>query len=151
MPPLATPATIVDRARNLLALTVTDAGRVFRVSRPTIYQWQSIGDIGQIRSHKDRQRLKDMWSIAETWSKLTPLKGRWLNHILPGGKSLLDLLSVEKIDVAAVLSAHASLSMSQQELRGKEHQRVLQVLPGLRDAFKNLDALTQQRDRQEDG
>ncbi len=138
--PIVTPSKMVEMVRNAFMLTVRDASAVFHVSRPTIYQWESLSDIEQIRAHKDRERLKHLYRVAMLWITQDPLFGRWLNETLPSGKSVLDLLKEERIDDAALKSAHNHLHAALPRLRRTEHTRSMAAARAMKGAFERLAA-----------
>jgi len=138
--PIVTPADMVSTVRKAFMLTVSNASTVFKVSRPTIYQWESLSDIEQIRAHSDRNRMKELYRLAQEWVARGPLTGRWLEETLSSGMSVLDLLSADKINQIAVLSAHDLLSTIKSQLRKAEHSRSLASAKAMQSAFETLAA-----------
>lgn len=138
--PIVTPAEMVTAVRKAFMLTVSTASAVFKVSRPTIYQWESLSDIEQIRAHSDRDRMKELYRLAQAWVARGPLAGRWLEETLSSGMSVLDLLSTDRINQAAVLAAHDLLSTVKSKLRGAEHSRSLASVKAMQTAFETLAA-----------
>jgi hypothetical protein len=135
---LLSPAAMVKTAMDTFSLSVSDAAAVFFASRPTIYQWLETSDISMIRSALHRRRIKDLYHVAALWSKNAKLTGNWLEAILPGGRSVKDMLANKDIDTQAVLQAHALLYSSNQQRRKIEHQKVAATVPKLKSAFKKL-------------
>ncbi len=135
---VVTPAKMVEVVRTAFMLTVRDAATVFHVSRPTIYQWESLSDIEQIRAYKDRERLKQLYRVAKLWDAQSQLSGRWLNETLPSGKSVLDLLMEERIDDIALKSAHSHLYAALPRLRRMEHDRSMAAARAMKGAFEKL-------------
>ena len=143
--PIVTPAEMVATVRKAFMLTVSNASLVFRVSRPTIYQWESLSDIEQIRAHSDRHRMKELYRLAQAWSARGPLAGRWLEKTLSSGMSVLDMLSAANIDQEAVLRAHDLLSIAKHQLREAEHARSLASAKSMQSAFETLAANEKKR------
>lgn len=143
--PIVTPAEMLTSIRNAFMLTVSTASAVFKVSRPTIYQWVSLSNIEQIRARSDRDRMKELYRLAQTWIHKGPLAGRWVEETLPSGISVLDLLSADTINQAAVLQAHDLLSNAKNRLRKAEHSRSLAAVEAMQSAFETLAAKEKNR------
>ncbi len=133
-----TPAAIVKAVREAFALNVSDLAEVFRVTRPTVYQWMKLDDFEQVRSRHDRERLKQFFRLVRLWTERGSLIGRWKQVVLPSGKSILDLLATEELDTVAIMKAHAYLADQRDKLRKTEHERGLVMAKGLVDAFAGM-------------
>lgn len=133
-----TPATIVNTVRNVFALSVSDAAAVFRVSRPTIYQWMKLDDMEQVRAHEDRERMKALFRVSKHWAQRGRLVGRWQQEVLPSGISVLDLLTAKDLNVNALLTAHSVLSARSAALRKAEHKRAQDAAGALKEAFAKM-------------
>lgn len=142
---IVTPAEMVNAVRRAFMLSVSTASAVFKVSRPTIYQWVSLSNIEQIRARSDRDRMKELYRLAQSWVYKGPLAGRWVEETLPSGISVLDLLSADTINQAAVLQAHDILSNAKNRLRKAEHSRSLAAVEAIQSAFENLAAKEKNR------
>ena len=136
--PIVTPAEMVNAVRRTFMLTVSTASAVFKVSRPTIYQWVSLSNIEQIRARSDRDRMKELYRLAQEWGARGSLTGRWLEATLPSGMSVLDMLSAHTVNQAAVLEAHALLSNDKYRLREAEHSRSLAAAEAMQSSFETL-------------
>lgn len=135
----ATPANIVSTIRRAFMLSVRDTAAVFRVTRPTIYQWQTLTDLTLIRAHEDRNRMKTLYQLALVWAREGPLPGNWLTQPLAAtGQSVLDLLSSEKLDVEAVRNARTILQAAVKDLAGAEHERSRRAAEGLARAIGRM-------------
>lgn len=135
-----TPASIVDLARSVFALSVSDSAAVFGVSRPTIYEWSNVQNLDDVRAYKAKSRLLEIYKAATLWNSFSPLKGRWLNQPLESGKTILDLLKAASINIQELTNAYAELSRLQPALIKDEHERVKSGMSGLRSAFTSLSA-----------
>lgn len=133
-----TPASVVDLARTVFSLNISDTADVFGVSRPTIYQWMKLGDIDLVRSSQYKERIKMVYRATQFWQKFRPLTGRWQQAILPSGACLFDLLKAEKIDLAALEEAYAFLDATGEKRRKEEGARAKKAVGALADAFANL-------------
>lgn len=133
------PAHVVEIVRKTFSLNVSDAAEVFRVSRPTIYQWAKLDAMDQIRSSQDRERLKRLYEISTVWMARPKLRGRWYVQPLASGKTILDLLKDENLDSAEFLRFHAQLEQQSSLLQGLEHMRAKSAAVNLRQAMSAMD------------
>lgn len=117
------PASIVDLIRMTFALSVSDAADVFRVSRPTIYQWSKLESLDLVRSSNDRERLKKLYGIAAVWAARPKLSGRWYLTSLPSGKTIIDILKGETLDSEEFSRFHTLLEQQNSLIQGKEHMK----------------------------
>lgn len=139
------PAQMIEAIRDVFRLTVSESAQVLRISRPTVYQWERLTDIEAIRAHDDRDRLKQIYRLAQTWSQLSPLSGNWLHATLASGKSVFDLLCEEHINDSVLLQAHKQLQATLQGLRAAEHDRSVAAVKAMKDAFSRLAVNEKQR------
>lgn len=139
------PAEIVETVRNTFALNISETALVFHVSRPTIYQWTRLDEIGQVRSRIDRDRMKALFRISKTWAERGPLHGCWQQEVLPDGQSVLDLLSAKSVDEKTLLLAHDTLLARQGNRRQAEHNRAKASVEALKGAFTGLAAMQEAR------
>lgn len=137
-PVLLTPAAMVSAVRNTFHLTVSQAAEVFHVSRPTIYQWESLDDAGKIRARRDYDRIRKLVDLAIAWEGLGPLMGRWLTAILSNGETVLDLLRADQPDETALRRAHVQLSAAAAQLQEAEHRSSVEAATALADPFTAL-------------
>lgn len=147
--PVLTPTEMLNTVRDVFTLNVTDAARVFLVTRPTIYQWASLDDISQIRARSILKRMKELYGLAIKWKSLGSLTGRWASMPLRDchGQSVVDLLTADQIDHQAVLGAHAQLKAASAHLRQAEIDRSVKAVKALEGAFTRMDELLQGRER----
>ena len=135
---IVSPASVVDRARSVFGLNISETAEVFRVSRPTIYQWMKLQDSAQVRSRADRERIKAIYQAAQLWKARAPLKGRWPQTILPSGTTVLDILKAPKIDPDALMDAHTALEIGTEARRKEDGARARQAISALARAFSQL-------------
>lgn len=141
LPPVAlSPASVLDRVRTVFGLNISETAEVFGITRQTAYQWMKLTDMGQVRAHENRDRLKQLYGAAQSWQNLPPLKGRWLYALLPAGNTLLDLLKAHQIDLDALQAAYQALAASTADRRRKEGERATQAATALAGAFAGLGA-----------
>ncbi|OIR02184.1 hypothetical protein GALL_158040 [mine drainage metagenome] len=145
---VVTPADMLKAVRDTFMLNVSDAARVFRVTRPTIYLWASLTDMEQIRARADRDRMKELFRISQKWTQLGKLTGRWTSMVLRSGQSIIDLLSAAIIDQKSILDAHAQLRAVAGSLNEAEAIRSLNAAKALAPAFDKLDALNERREKE---
>lgn len=140
--PLATlsPASVLDRVRAVFGLNISETAEVFGITRQTAYQWMKLTDMDQVRSHENRDRLKQLYGATQSWQSYPQLKGRWLHAFLPTGNTLLDLLKVPQVELNVLQSAHQALSASTADRRREEGERATQAATVLAGAFSGLGA-----------
>lgn len=134
------PASVLDRVRAVFGLNISEAAEVFGITRQTAYQWMKLTDMEQVRAHENRDRLKQLFSAAQLWQSLPPLKGRWLYALLPSGNTLLDLLKAHQVDVDALQAAYRALAASTTDRRREEGERATQAATALAGAFAGIGA-----------
>ena len=141
MPPVAlSPASVLDRVRTAFGLNITETAEVFGITRQTAYQWMNLTDMDQVRSHENRDSLKQLYIAAQSWQNHPPLKGRWLHAFLPAGNTVLDLLKAFQVNLDALQSAYQALSTSTADRRREEGARATQAATALAGAFAGLGA-----------
>lgn len=134
------PATVLDRVRNVFGLNISETAEVFGITRQTAYQWMKLVDMEQVRAHENRERIKQIYGAAQEWQRHPPLKGRWIHALLPSGKTMLDLLKAPHIDLAALRTAYLSLAAGTADRRRDEGARATQAATALASAFTGLGA-----------
>ena len=134
------PASVVDMARSVFGLNISETAEVFHVSRPTIYQWLKLEDIEHVRSKEDRERIKAIYHAAQLWQRKAPLKGRWQQVILPSGATVLDILKAQQINSDALMAAYATLGAATGARRKEEGERAQRAISVLAGAFAQLDS-----------
>jgi len=135
----ASPSHIVETIRRVFMLSVRDAALVLRVTRPTIYQWQSLTDLALVRAHGDRDRMKAIYRLALEWEREGSLPGRWLLQPLAHhGCSVLDILSAEEPDTAKLREAHSLLQMAVSQMAHDERERSREAVKGIAQGISKM-------------
>lgn len=134
------PASVLDRARTVFGLNISETAEVFGITRQTAYQWMKLTDMEQVRSHENRDRIKQLYGAAQSWQSHPPLKGRWLHALLPAGNTVLDLLKASRVDLDALQAAYQALAVSTADRRREEGERATQAVTALAGAFAGLGA-----------
>lgn len=140
-PPVAlSPASVLDMVRAVFGLNISETAEAFGITRQTAYQWMKLTEMDQVRSHENRDRLKQLYGAAQSWQNHPPLKGRWLHALLPAGNTVLDLLKASQVDLDALQAAYQALSASTADRRREEGERATQAATALAGAFAGLGA-----------
>lgn len=137
-PVAMSPASILDTVRTVFGLNISETADVFGITRQTAYQWMQLTGMEQVRSHENRDRLKQLYSAARSWQNHPQLKGRWLHALLPAGNTVLDLLKSSPVDLDALQAAYQVLSTSTADRRREEGARATQAATALTGAFAGL-------------
>jgi hypothetical protein len=146
LPPVAiSPASVLDGVRAAFGLNISETAEVFGITRQTAYQWMKLTDMEQVRSHENRDRIKQLYGAAQSWQNHPPLKGRWLHALLPAGNTVLDLLKDPQLDLDALQAAYKALAASTADRRREEGERTTQAATALAGAFAGLGAGRQAR------
>lgn len=141
LPPVAlSPASVLEGVRTVFGLNISETAEVFGITRQTAYQWMKFTDMEQVRSHENRDRIKQLYGAAQSWRNYPPLKGRWLHALLPAGNTVLDLLKDPQLDLDALQVAYQALSASTAARRHEEGKRATQAATALAGAFADLGA-----------
>lgn len=134
------PSDIVTMVRKVFGLNVSDAAQVFGVGRPTIYLWADSHDMGSVRPKK-QARMKQLLIAATLCKQLAPLPVAALRAVLPvSGKTLLDMLSEEMINLDQLGQAYQHLETTRATFRKQEHHKAVEAIKGLKGAFQTLGA-----------
>ncbi|MCW8827592.1 MAG: helix-turn-helix domain containing protein [Gammaproteobacteria bacterium] len=139
-PVVLSPASVLDIVRTVFGLNISETAEVFGITRQTAYQWMKLTDMEQVRSHENRDRIKQLYGAAQSWQTLPPLKGRWLHSLLPTGNTVLDLLKASPVDLDALQAAYQTLFASTPDRRREEGERTTQAVTALAGAFAGLGA-----------
>lgn len=143
---MATPAKFLTKIRTTFLLSVQDAATVLNVSRPTIYQWQTLTQMDQIRAHGDRDRLMIVYRLAKEWDGLGQVSGRWLTLPLEKtGATVLDILRANTINENALIQAHREIAALRSQLAEAEHRSSLEGVRAMRPAFSKLAEMERKR------
>jgi hypothetical protein len=97
--------TTADRVlllRRWFSLSVAETARALHVQRPTVYSWQD-GKAPAAPKHLERLRL--LFDFAREWRAMSadPLGNQRKEPLGPGGRTLVDLLSVDEIPRAQIM------------------------------------------------
>jgi hypothetical protein len=139
-PVALSPASVLDMVRTVFGLNISETAEVFGITRQTAYQWMKLTDMEQVRSHENRDRIKQIYGAAQSWQNHPQLKGRWLYALLPAGNTVFDLLKATQIDLDALQAAYQALAASTTERRREEGERATQAVTALAGAFAGLGA-----------
>lgn len=139
-PVTRSPSSVLDSVRAIFGLNISETAEVFRITRQTVYQWMRIEDMEQVRSHENRERIKQLYAAAQQWQEYPPLKGRWLHALLPDGNTVLDLLKEPQLNLHALRAAHNALTGVEAARRREEGERATQAVTAIADAFVGLGA-----------
>lgn len=139
-PVARSPALVLDRVREVFGLNISETAEVFYITRQTAYQWMKFTDMEQVRSHENRDRLKQLYGAAQAWRNFPPLKGRWLHALLPAGITVFDLLKAARIDLDALQAAYQALTNNTADRRRDEGKRATQAAAALAGAFAGIGA-----------
>lgn len=134
------PASVLDVVRTIFGMNISDTAEVFGITRQTAYQWIKLTDMEQVRSHENRDRIKQLYGAAQSWQNNPPLKGRWLHALLPTGNTVLDLLKAPQIDHDALQAGYRALAASTADRRREEGERATLAAAALAGAFAGLGA-----------
>jgi hypothetical protein len=122
--------------QRYLSMNVTDLARVLRVARPTVYAW-----IRGTEPHGlNLERISQLYRVSRVWRAMSGVPiGKYVNAQSPGGQSVLELLSQEKINESKVSELFAEIKTA---LDNEPHRRTISETArarGLR-AVKTRDA-----------
>jgi hypothetical protein len=141
LPPVAiSPASVLEVVRAVFGLNISETAEVFGITRQTAYEWMKLSDMEQVRSHVNRDRIKQLFGAVQSWQNNPPLKGRWLHALLPAGNTVLDLLIDPQLDLDALQAAYKALAASTADRRREEGGRATQAATALAGAFAGLGA-----------
>lgn len=118
------PSTMVNVILGSMGLGMTDLEKVLRVKRATIYNWRNGGEI---RAEDSLERLRAVYFVAKDIAEFNdrPFGKRAKTHQIDG-KSYLDLLSDDHLDIKAI-TASAKVLSKQEVARVKAKDGVSQA------------------------
>jgi hypothetical protein len=97
--------------RHYLSLNTTDLARVLKVGRPTVYSW-TMGSVVLRSEH--RERLDAVYEIARNWRAVSSVPmGQLVREPLSNGTALIDLLSADRLNLAALHGAMRQIAEQQ--------------------------------------
>lgn len=134
------PASVLDKVRTVFGLNISETAEAFGITRQTAYQWMTLVNMEQVRSHENRDRIKQLYGAAQSWQTRPQLKGRWLHALLPAGNTVLDLLKAAQINLDALQAAYQALAASTADRRREEGERATQATTALAGALAGLGA-----------
>lgn len=92
-------AEIVKQMRSVFSLNVVETSKVLRVSRQMIYNYQQ----GIEPQPDKKRRLSILAELANEWQNIDPTFVKsYIRSLQPEGKTLLDYLQEDNVDVVAV-------------------------------------------------
>lgn len=112
-----TTAALLIALEKLFGDSATDLAKMLRVTRPMVYHYRE----GMEPTVEKKRRLSTLATLASEWDALAtePLKGT-LKAPQPGGRTLLEFLSDEKLDVTVLRQMlWRSIQASDQMLRNR--------------------------------
>jgi len=100
--------------RHYLSLNMTELAAVLNVGRPTAYAWASAS--AALRP-KHRDRVDAIYELARNWRIVSSAPmGLLVRESLAGGKTMIDLLSAEDLDVGTVQKAMSQIKEQQDRI-----------------------------------
>lgn len=100
--------------RHYLSLNMTELAAVLNVGRPTVYAWASVSAAVK---PKHRYRVDAIYELARYWRSLSSVPmGLLVRESLPGGRSMIDLLSAEDLNVETVQKAMLQIKEQQDRI-----------------------------------
>lgn len=85
--------------RSVLSLKISEAAAIFRVERPTVYEWLA----GNVQPQPSNQsRIDQVYRLARQWDVLSKAPLGVMVRLKEDGDSLVDLLSADEIPVQKV-------------------------------------------------
>jgi len=100
--------------QHSLGLSVTQISESLRVSRPIIYSWMKGFSLPR---QENAKRLQEVYQITLQWKGMsTHAPKKYLNTVISGEQSLVELLSADKLDAQAINNTLITLNgMIEQE------------------------------------
>jgi hypothetical protein len=101
--------------RRYLSLNITDLAKVLNVGRPTVYSWATT----PVNLHSNhRKQIDTVYEIARTWRALySDPMGRLVREPLENGRTMIDLISEDKLDSEAVSKAMLQVRQLQSRMQ----------------------------------
>jgi len=90
----------IDELRSLMGFNILELSKIFKVQRPTIYEWLA----GKSPSIKNRNKLDEIYKICQIWLKKDIGKlGEYLHQkSINNSTSLMDLFEKDMLDESAI-------------------------------------------------
>jgi hypothetical protein len=98
----SSPEIMIGTVRDVFGLNVTQASRVFRVERPTVYLWSSMNTSSKIKG-QNLERMKALYMLAVECKRNGMLTKDALQWPLADSTTFLDKISEEEIDAAKLI------------------------------------------------
>jgi transcriptional regulator with XRE-family HTH domain len=135
MKPISTSENLKD-LRDKMGFNLSELASVMQVTRPTIYEWM---DNEGKKIHKNKEnRINQIYEVYKEWDK-TKLGylGIYIGKTAIDNKSLLDILSCDKIDKELVSKALKSLESEIREVNKRvEEDKQFIAKHGLEEIVK---------------
>jgi hypothetical protein len=120
--------------RHYLSLNMTELAAVLNVGRPTVYAWASVS---AAPSPKHRDRIGAIYELARYWRSLSSVPMELLaRESMPGGKTMIDLLSVENVDIETVRKAMLQIKEKQDQVEKPASVTTLAAKAGVKLASR---------------
>lgn len=119
LPPIS---VAVNQLVSALSLTVSQAARIFGITRPTVYAWRRAEGHVKIED-TNQKRLVQIFGLFREWDRksLGPLGERAHVPFLSDHRSIVDLLSGDLLDEATLAEVRNRLEL----LAAKDRENVL--------------------------
>ena len=95
--------------QRYLSMNVTDLSKALQVARPTVYGWMR----GVEPHHFNLERITQVYRISRSWRAMSSVPiGVYLNVRLPNRESVIEQLSKQRIDEAAIRESLALIKIA---------------------------------------
>jgi len=90
----------IDKLRSLMGFNILELSKIFKVQRPTIYEWLA----GKSPNIKNRNKLNQIYKICQIWLKkdIGKLGGYLHQKSINNITSLMDLFEKDILDESAI-------------------------------------------------
>ncbi len=104
----------VSAIRHYLSLNMTELAAVLNVGRPTVYAWATAPAAPK---SKHRDRVDAIYELARCWrsQSSTPM-GSLVRELLPGGKTMVDLLSADELSSETAQKGMLQIKEKQEQI-----------------------------------
>lgn len=110
----------IEDIKFYLGVPITDLAKILHVQRPAIYDWLS----GSEPRPANRERIQEVHRISKQWNSMTNQKIRTYLHAPTKANkdvTILDLLSSDTLNIAAISHALESIAAHLNEKLSKAH------------------------------
>jgi len=100
--------------RHYLSLNMTELATVLNVGRPTVYAWATAP--AALKS-KHRERIDAIYELARYWRSYSSIPmGNLVRESLPGGKTMVDLLSADELSAETAQKGMLQIKEKQEQI-----------------------------------